>query len=74
MLLGVEAELMWGLICVELQRCGRSTVEQGLGEAGLWWGAAARVTSGCGGEDRAQGRAGVRLKGMSGELGVRTRA
>ena len=59
---------------MELQQGGRSTAEQGLGEAGLWWGAAARVTGGCGGKDRAQGRAGVHLKGMSGDLGVRARA
>ena len=72
--MGVEAELMQGLIRVELQRCGRSMVEQGLGVAGLWWGAAARVTGGCGGKDRAQGRAGVHLKGMSGDLGVRAHA
>ena len=72
--MGIEAELMRGLAGVELQRGGQSTVEQGLGEAGLWWGAAARVTGGCGGEDRAQGRAGVRLKWMSGDLGVRARA
>ena len=74
MLLGVEAELMRGLAGVDLQRGGRSSAEQGLGEAGLWWGAAARVTGGCGGKDRAQGRAGMRLKGMSGDLGVRARA
>ena len=72
--MGVEAELMQGLAGVELQRGSQSTVEQGLGEAGLWWGVAARVTGGCGGEDRAQGRAGVRLKGMSEDLGVRARA
>ena len=74
MLLGVEAELMRGLAGVELQRGGRSMAEQVLSEAGLWWGAAARVTGGCGGEDRVQGRAEVRLKGMSGDLGVRARA
>ena len=44
------------------------------GEEGLWWGSAARVIGGCGGENRAHGRAGVRLKGMSGDLGVRARA
>jgi hypothetical protein len=48
--------------------------KQGLGEAGLWWGAATRVTGDCGGEDRAQGRARVRLKGMFGDLGVHARA
>ena len=48
--------------------------KQGLGEAGLWWGVAARVIGGCVGKDRAQGRAGMRLKGMSGDLGVRAYA
>jgi len=67
-------ELQRGSAGVEVQQGVRSAVAQDHSKEGLWWSAAARVTGGCGGEDRAQGRAGVRLKGMSGDLGVRARA